>query len=74
MKPGSVVENARCEECGGKIRIAVVRKSGMIICERCLHPKTPSCSSGSTGQYHCEDDMSGASSSWDMVVRGQEGE
>lgn len=72
MNPGDIVHNVKCEECGDMMRTAEVRKSGKVICERCLHPRTPSC--GNAGSGHWDDDPSGASGSWDAVVRGYEGE
>lgn len=67
-----IVHNVKCEECCDMMRTAEIRKSGKVICERCLHPRTPSC--GNAASEHWDDDPSGASGSWDAVVRGYEGE
>ena len=72
MNPGDIVHNVSCCECNDLMRTAEVRKSGRVICAHCLHPRTPSC--GNTESGHYDDDPSGASGSWDAVVRGYEGE
>ena len=69
MTPGDVILKVKCSECGSMIRTAVVRRSGNVVCDRCYHPGTPSCSNGGTGHWHSEDDMSGGSGSWDAMVK-----
>lgn len=64
---GQVFRNVRCEMCGDKIRLAVTRAGGWVVCDGCMHPMPPVRSFGGTGHYGGED-MSGASSSWDNAV------
>ena len=55
--------NVRCEECGDLMRI-----SDNPLCDRCRHPFITS-GQGNGIQGHYDEDPSGASGSWDRVVR-----
>ena len=59
--------NVRCRECGKRIPLST-EPEGDAICTTCLSPGHVSVSDGGTGHYHCDDDPSGGSASWDMAV------
>jgi len=77
----------KCEECGDVIPNYFKpddpiyyespeqrRDRYRILCNKCRYPKHPEVSDrGGSGHYHSTDDLSGASSSWDNVVRLYEG-
>jgi predicted nucleic acid-binding Zn ribbon protein len=63
--------SAVCCECGDKINHAELSDDGTATCSRCSAPLKPIM--GAVGQGHWEDDESGASASWDRVVRMYEG-
>lgn len=65
-----VVNNAMCCECGDMMRTAHVRDDGTVMCRRCECPMPPGLGNGYEGHY--DDDPSGASGSWDAVVRAYE--
>jgi hypothetical protein len=70
MNAGEIVHNVKCCECGDMMRTAEVRRGGYVMCERCAHPMPPGLGNGYEGHY--DDDPSGASGSWDSIVRAYE--
>ena len=66
-KPGDIVHNATCCDCGDLMRTAEIRRNGKTICTRCWTPSDPLLGNGYQGHY--DDDPSGASGSWDTAVR-----
>ena len=74
MQEGNLIHNVKCGECGTNIPTAELQQFGRILCSRCAKPRPPEYSAGRTGYYHAEDDLSGPSASWDMIVRLNEGD
>ena len=61
-----------CIECGDTIKNAIPRECGNIICAACYEPLERRV--GNQADEHWDDDLSGASGSWDNAVRLCEGE
>lgn len=66
MEENQVIRNAKCEDCGCNIPIAVTRKGGKIVCQKCWNYPQPPSISVSVG-IDFNDDLQ-ASASWDMIV------
>jgi len=63
--------NVTCSDCGQHIPWYYGPKDD-ILCYRCRHPLSYRWRGGGTEDPEWETDQSGASSSWDMVVRAYE--
>ena len=63
--------SARCHECGDLIKHAELDENGRATCSKCAEPLK--IITGTGAPNHWDDDESGASGSWDMIVKAYEG-
>ena len=64
-----ISHNVHCEDCNDLIKLHVRPENEKIQCDACKYPRHIEVSTGGSGVYHLEDDLSGGSSSWDNAVK-----